>query len=89
MPERIKRSTKANIRAAIADITKTIIVVRRTSLRVGQVIFETSDLTCWINWNGLVVAILISFLISFDIRVITKKYKLVDYTKYFQYSLIA
>ena len=46
MPERIKRSTKANIRAAIADITKTMMVVRRTSLRVGHVIFETSDLTC-------------------------------------------
>ncbi len=46
MPERINRSTKANINAAIADIIKTIMVVKRTSLRVGQVIFETSDLTC-------------------------------------------
>ena len=89
MPERIKRSTKANIRAAIADITKTIMVVRRTSLRVGHVIFETSDLTCWINWNGLIVAMLISLLIPLDIRVITKKYKLVDYTHNFEYSLIA
>jgi hypothetical protein len=61
MPDRIKRSTNANIRAAIADITKTIMVVRRTSLRVGQVILETSDLTCCINWNGFVVAMLISF----------------------------
>ena len=29
------------------------------------------------------------FLISLDIKVITKKYKLVDYTDYFEYSLTA
>ena len=44
--------------AASADSAKTITVVSSTSLRVGQVIFETSDRTCCINLKGLVVAII-------------------------------
>ena len=48
--------------AASADSAKTITVVSNTSLRVGQVIFETSDRTCCINLKGLVVAIIHFFL---------------------------
>ena len=32
-------------------------VVNKTSRRVGHVTLETSERTCWINWNGFVVAI--------------------------------
>ena len=79
IPDRIIRSTTANIKAAIADMINTIIVVIRTSLRVGQVIFDTSDLTCCINWKGFVAAMLISLTISNDIRLLFKNYKYGDW----------
>ena len=57
--------------AASADSAKTITVVSNTSLRVGQVIFETSDRTCCINLKGLVVAI-IHFFLSFSPSKLTR-----------------
>ena len=59
--------------AASADNAKTITVVSNTSLRVGQVIFETSDRTCCINLKGLVVAIIQFFLSKFAFKPIRIK----------------
>ena len=47
---------KKNTEASVA-MRKTIAVVTSSSRRVGQMIFETSDLTCCMNWNGDVLAI--------------------------------
>ena len=55
-PERIPKSTSAKITAAKAAITKTITVVKSTSRRVGQTTLDTSERTCWINCNGLLIA---------------------------------
>ena len=63
-PNRIIQSTSAKNTAAKADSANTITVVSSTSLRVGHVIFDTSDRTCWINLKGFVVAILQFFLSS-------------------------
>ena len=59
--------------AASADNAKTITVVSNTSLRVGQVIFETSDRTCCINLKGLVVAIIQFFLFKLAFKPIRVK----------------
>ena len=59
--------------AASADSAKTITVVSNTSLRVGQVIFETSDRTCCINLKGLVVAIIHFFLFMLAFKPIRTK----------------
>ena len=61
-PNLIIQSTSAKNTAAKADNANTIAVVSSTSLRVGHVIFDTSDRTCWINLKGFVVAILQFFL---------------------------
>ena len=45
-PNLIIQSIRAKNTAAKADNAKTITVVSKTSLRVGQVILDTSDLTC-------------------------------------------
>ena len=63
-PNRIIQSTSAKNTAAKADSANTITVVSSTSLRVGHVIFDTSDRTCWINLKGFVVAIFQYFLSS-------------------------
>ena len=55
-PARIPKSTSANITAAKAAITKTMTVVKSTSRRVGQTTLDTSERTCWINCNGLLIA---------------------------------
>ena len=55
-PERIPKSTSAKITAAKAAITKTMTVVKSTSRRVGQTTLDTSERTCWINCNGLLIA---------------------------------
>lgn len=55
-PERIPKSTRAKITAAKAAITKTMTVVKSTSRRVGQTTLDTSERTCWINCNGLLIA---------------------------------
>ena len=55
-PERMPRSAKPKNTAAIADIIKTINVVSRTSRRVGQKTFETSERTCCMNRAGFVIA---------------------------------
>ena len=59
--------------AANADNAKTITVVSSTSLRVGQVIFETSDRTCCINLKGLVVAIIHFSLVMLPFKLIRTK----------------
>ena len=59
--------------AANADNAKTITVVSNTSLRVGQVIFETSDRTCCINLKGLEVAIIHFFLFLLAFKPIRTK----------------
>ena len=63
-PPRMAKSTRAKTTAAKAAKTKTITVVSTTSRRVGQTTFETSERTCWINWSGLVVAMVLSSFLS-------------------------
>src|SRR6056297_1033119 len=58
-PIRIIQSTKKKKSAVSIAMMKTMTEVIPTSRRLGQTTFETSERTCWTNWSGLVLAMVL------------------------------